>query len=74
VPISFKSSRVRPLIRKSGLDPNVLKNYRPVSNLPFISKVLKKVADTQIEKHLELHQLHNINQSAYRKDHSTETA
>jgi hypothetical protein len=36
VPKSFKSSLIRPLIKKSGLDANVLKNYRPVSNLPYV--------------------------------------
>jgi len=63
------SSWVRPLIKKSGLDPDILKNYRPVSNLPFISKVLEKV-----EEHIVKHNLHEVYQSAYRKHHSTETA
>ena len=36
VPISFKRAVVRPLLKKPGLDKEVLKNYRPVSNLPFI--------------------------------------
>jgi hypothetical protein len=35
VPKSFKSS----LIKRSGLDANVLKNYRPFSNLPYVSKI-----------------------------------
>ena len=47
-----KGSRVRPLIKKSGQDPDILKNYRPVPNLPFISKVLEKVVDLQIEEHI----------------------
>ena len=74
VPTAFKSSRIRPLIKKHGLDQNVMKNYRPVSNLPFISKVLEKVVDSQLEKHLTEHNLHEERQSAYRKFHSTETA
>ena len=42
IPESFNSSHVRPLLKKENLDANTLKNYRPVSNLPFVSKVLKK--------------------------------
>ena len=34
-PISCKSSIVIPLIKKPGLDREMLKNYRPVSNLSF---------------------------------------
>jgi hypothetical protein len=37
---SFKEAIVRPLLKKPGLDKDVLKNYRPVSNLLFISKIL----------------------------------
>jgi len=74
VPTTFKSSRIRPLIKKPGLDQNEMKNYRPVSNLPFISKILEKVVDNQLERHLNNHNLHEERQSAYRKFHSTETA
>lgn len=74
VPKSFKTARVRPLLKKPSLDQNILKNYRPVSNLPFLSKILEKVVSRRIEEHLTKNQLHEINQSAYRKFHSTETA
>ena len=74
VPKAFKSSYVRPLLKKSDLDQSTLKNYRPVSNLPFVSKVLEKVVSSRIENHLSLHNLHEHHQSAYRKFHSTETA
>ena len=74
VPLDFKSARIRPLLKKPGLDPDTLKNYRPVSNLPFLSKVLEKVIDAQLEHHLTVNNLHEIHQSAYKKLHSTETA
>ena len=74
MPRLFKSSHVKPLLKKLGLDKNELKNYRPVSNLPFVSKVLEKVVDVQIEQHLSENRLHEMHQSAYRKFHSTETA
>ena len=41
VPSSFKHALVRTLLKKSKLDPNCLRNYRPISNLPFLSKVLE---------------------------------
>ena len=43
VPDSMKEALVTPLLKKDDLDPEVLKNYRPVSNLPFLSKVLERV-------------------------------
>ena len=43
VPDSMKQALVTPLLKKDDLDPEVLKNYRPVSNLSFLSKVLERV-------------------------------
>ena len=51
-----------------------MKNFRPVSNLLFISKILEKMVLTQLRNHLSSNNLLEICQSAYRKDHSTETA
>ncbi|XP_060568235.1 uncharacterized protein LOC132726859 [Ruditapes philippinarum] len=65
VPKMFKHSRIRPLLKKPNLDPNELKNYRPVSNLPFLSKILEKVVDVRLESHLKTNNLHEVNQSAY---------
>ena len=47
---------------------------RPVSNLPFVSKILDKVIYACIERHLVCNSLHEPLQSAYRKFHSTKTA
>ena len=57
-----------------SLDPNCLKNYRPVSNLPFLSKVIEKVVLSQLLQHLNANNLLGVYQSAYRAGHSTETA
>ena len=47
VPDLFKCATVRPLLKKSTLDKEVVcNNYRPVSNLPFVSKLAEKVAAT----------------------------
>ena len=73
VPDCFKSAIVKPLLKKLGLDVNDLKNFRPVSNLPFLSKILEKVVLAQLEFHLSRNNLREVCQSAYRQNHSTET-
>ena len=74
VPDCFKTAAVTPLLKKASLDPNCLQNYRPVSNLPFLSKILEKVVLEQINNHKTANDLNEKFQSAYRKYHSTETA
>ena len=74
VPLSLKTALIRPLLKKSGLDKEVLKNYRPVSNLSFISKVLEKVVAKRLDDHMLDNNLYSSVQSAYRERHSTETA
>ena len=74
VPHAFKVARVTPLIKKPSLDPAQLCNYRPVSNLPFLSKILEKVVLSQLLHYLLENNLQEVMQSAYRKNHSTETA
>ena len=73
-PSSCKSAVVLPLIKKPGLDPQVFKNYRPVSNLSFLSKLIEKVISSRILKHIADNELIDKFQSAYRCGHSTETA
>uniref|UniRef100_A0A8C2DTD7 Reverse transcriptase domain-containing protein n=1 Tax=Cyprinus carpio TaxID=7962 RepID=A0A8C2DTD7_CYPCA len=45
---TFKLAVIKPLIKKTQLDPKELVNYRPISNLPFLSKILEKVASSQL--------------------------
>ena len=73
-PSICKTVIVKPLPKKSTLDPNDLKNYRPVPNLSFLSKVLEKVVLAQVFSYLNSHNLISEFQSAYRPGHSTETA
>ena len=74
VPTPFKKAVVTPLIKKPTLDHNEQKSYRPVSNLPFLSKILEKVVSKTLELHRTTNNLHVPLQSAYRQYHSTETA
>ena len=73
-PQCFKSALVTPILKKRCLDPNDLNNYRPVSNLCFIAKILENLVLSQVSSFLNTHNLYNTCQSAYRPGHSTETA
>jgi hypothetical protein len=73
VPQQFKKAVVTPLLKKPQLDAENLSNFRPVSNLPFISKILEKIIVKQISTHIDSFNLLSNFQSAYRKFHSTET-
>ncbi len=48
VPKTFKLAVIKPLIKKPQLNPKDLVNYRPISNLPFLSKILEKIASSQL--------------------------
>ena len=52
MPSLLKRALVKPLIKKPSLDKENLKNYRPVSNLPYIGKLIEKAAIKQINEHL----------------------
>ena len=69
----IKDSVIIPLLKKSGIDPEVLKNYRPVTNEVFLSKLIEKVVSIQLFEHMTLNHLHSKYQHAYKKFHGTET-
>ena len=60
--------------KKRCLDHNDFNNYRPVSSLCFIAKILEKLVLSQVSSYINSHNLCNTCQSAYRPGHSTETA
>ena len=74
MPLCYRKAVISPLLKKPNLDVNILKNYRPVSNLPFLSKVIEKAVALQLNEHLNKNDLFEQHQSAYRKCHNTETA
>ena len=51
-----------------------LKKFRLVSNLSFVSKLIERAAFNQIQDHLVSNNLYPVAQSAYRRNHSTDTA
>lgn len=69
-PRTWKRALVRPLLKKDGLPP-VVKNFRPVSNLAFILKLVETVVAKQLQHYLNCHHLFPVFQSAYRQNHST---
>ncbi len=74
VPKPFKLAVIKSLIRKPQLDPSELANYRPISNLPFMSKNLRKICVCSIVLILaKKKDLCEKFQSGFRPHHSTET-
>ena len=72
--ISIFRQTASPLLKKSTLDKDELSNYRPVSNLFVISKIIEGVVKSRLIDHLTSSKLLNSHQSAYCKHYSTETA
>ena len=73
-PSSLKCAYVTPLLKKPSLSAEHFKNYRPVSGLSFISKLIERVVLKRLIRHLSESNLLASVQSAYRASHSTETA
>ncbi len=74
VPKTFKLAVIKPLIKKPQLDPKDLVNYRTISNLHFLSKILENVASSQLYSFIEKNDICENFQSGFRPSHSTETA
>ena len=72
IPNDFKMGRVMPIF-KSGSVSNI-DNYRPISILPILSKILEKCVHDQVMLYLESNHLLSIQQFGFRKNRSTELA
>ena len=73
-PSLLKSALIRPGLKKPTLDADELKNYRPISNLTYLSKIIEKTVHLQLTKYTDTNELLSKFQSGYRKEHSCETA
>ncbi|XP_033105946.1 uncharacterized protein LOC117108108 [Anneissia japonica] len=73
-PDSLKIGIITPLLKKSTLDPHSFINYRPVTNIPFVAKIIEKVVCLILVKFLNSNNLFDSYQSDFRKAHSTESA
>ena len=70
---NWKLAIVKPLLKKPGAELQFT-NCRPVSNLQYVSKLVEAAVANQIQQHLLINELLPPMQSAYRQNHSTETA
>jgi len=70
----FLQAIVTPLIKSHSLDKPVPSNYRPISNMNFISKILERLFLARFQPHILNSSNFNQYQSAYRPGCSMETA
>ena len=71
-PEKLKVAKVIPLFKKG--DPTIINNYRPISLLSAISKVLETIMDNQLSSYFESKKLLKKNQYGFRSGHLTEFA
>ena len=69
----LKDSIVTPLLKKAGLDPEDMANYRPVADLKYLHRLIERTVLPQLNSHMSTNHLHIPNQSGYRPYHSCET-
>ena len=71
----LKNAVIAPLIKEMDgmMDKDVYKNYRPVSNLLFVGKLIERVVSTRLNKHMTTNNLHSKRNHGYKKYHSSET-
>ena len=74
VPALFKEAVLDPVIKRESLDHEIYQNYRPISNLCFVSRATEKIVALHLTDHLEDNNLLETFQSAYKKGQSMETA
>ena len=70
---AWKAELVTPLLKKPGLDAGDFKNFRPITNLTTLSKMLERLALARLKSHIVTSPNYCSLQSAYRAAHSTET-
>lgn len=71
-PSAWKTAKITPIFKSD--DPTILSNYRPISILPTLSKLLEKTLSIQLIEHLEKNNLLNNSQFGFRPARSTLSA
>ena len=71
-PGTWKNAKVNPIFKAGDKDNK--NNYRPISILPTLSKIIEKWTESKFMLYLNKHNLLHKNQSGFRKNHSTESA
>ena len=73
-PDKLKTAIVSPIYKGKNTDPHVFGNYRPISLLQTISKIIEKIVHKQLYDYMSQQRLFNNSQYGFRKNHSTEYA
>ena len=73
-PERLKEVVVRPLLKKSGLDPSDPANYRPILHLAFLGKVIERAVVGQLQEFLEETSALDPFQSGFHAGYGLETA
>ena len=73
-PAPMKHAVVVPALKKGVSDASVLTNYRPISNITFVTKITERFVAQQLQHFMEENRIYGIYKSAYRAHHSAETA
>ena len=68
----LKEAIIRPLLKDHNLDINIFNNYRPVSNLQFVGKLIERVVLSRLQSHMDSINYSNDTQFGYKKQHSTD--
>lgn len=70
----LKNAVVIPLIKEMDeiMDKNNHRNYRPVSNLIFIGKLIERVVALRLDNHMVVNELNESSAYGYKSGHSTE--
>ena len=69
---TLKEAMIKPRLKKDNLDSEDYPNFRPISNLKFLSKIIKKAVSCQLSDNDN--DLGESFKSAYKCFHSTDTA
>ncbi len=69
VPASFKHAIVHPLLKKPHLDQSIFSHFRPISKLPFISKLLERAVYSQLDSYISMSNVLDTFQSGFRSLH-----
>ena len=72
IPSQWKEAKVTPIFKEGKKDDE--NNYRPISVLPLVSKVMERAVQVQLLAFFEVNKVLSVYQSGFRKKHSTETA
>ena len=74
MPPTLKKAVLSPVLKKPALDRQEFANFRPISNLKMVSKLIEKVVPSRLIGHLDENNLQELFQSGYKQYHSRETA